>query len=149
MTEQPHELDGQPPHGDWLDTRHVRFERHGPLAHCVVNRPEKRNAMTYAMWATLEEAALQHRADVDVRELNQGEPVERLRQPVHADGALSAPQIQLREHLVREAGGHHKGRMPRRTAEIHQTALRENQHAVSVREYELIELRLDVLANEA
>ena len=50
MTEQPHELDGQPPHGDWLGTRHIRFERHGPLAHCVVDRPEKRNAMTGAMY---------------------------------------------------------------------------------------------------
>jgi enoyl-CoA hydratase len=42
--------DGQPPEGDWLGTRHVRFDRHGPLAHCVVDRPERRNAMTAAMY---------------------------------------------------------------------------------------------------
>jgi enoyl-CoA hydratase/carnithine racemase len=40
----------RPPEGDWLGTPYLRFERHGPLAHCVVDRPEKRNAMTPAMY---------------------------------------------------------------------------------------------------
>src|SRR3954447_2543996 len=40
----------RPPEGDWLGTRHLRFERHGPLAHCVVDRAVKRNAMTAAMY---------------------------------------------------------------------------------------------------
>src|SRR3954468_15616406 len=40
----------RPPEGDWLGTPHLRFERHGPLAHCIVDRPEKRNAMTPAMY---------------------------------------------------------------------------------------------------
>ncbi|MEY2454239.1 MAG: hypothetical protein QOD92_3813 [Acidimicrobiaceae bacterium] len=40
----------QPPEGDWLGTPHLRFERHGSLAHCVVDRPEKRNAMTPSMY---------------------------------------------------------------------------------------------------
>jgi enoyl-CoA hydratase len=39
-----------PPHGDWLGTPHVRFERHGSLARCIVDRPAKRNAMTAAMY---------------------------------------------------------------------------------------------------
>jgi enoyl-CoA hydratase/carnithine racemase len=43
-------MDGQPPQGDWLGSRHVRFERHGALAQCVIDRPEKRNAMTAAMY---------------------------------------------------------------------------------------------------
>src|ERR1700689_3070972 len=41
---------GQPPSGDWLGTRYVRFERHGVLARCVIDRSEKRNAMTAAMY---------------------------------------------------------------------------------------------------
>src|SRR3954454_24499858 len=40
----------RPPEGDWLGTPYLRFERHGPLAHCVVDRPDKRNAMTPAMY---------------------------------------------------------------------------------------------------
>ena len=40
----------RPPEGDWLGTQYLRFERHGSLAHCVVDRPEKRNAMTPAMY---------------------------------------------------------------------------------------------------
>ena len=40
----------RPPEGDWLGTPHLRFERHGSLAHCVVDRPEKRNALTPAMY---------------------------------------------------------------------------------------------------
>jgi enoyl-CoA hydratase len=42
--------DGQPPSGDWLGTRHVRFEREGALARCIVDRPARRNAMTGAMY---------------------------------------------------------------------------------------------------
>jgi enoyl-CoA hydratase len=38
------------PEGDWLGTPYVRFERHGSLAYCVVDRPEARNAMTPAMY---------------------------------------------------------------------------------------------------
>ena len=39
-----------PPQGDWLGTPYVRLERHGPLAYCVVDRPEARNAMTASMY---------------------------------------------------------------------------------------------------
>ena len=39
-----------PPEGDWLGTQFLRFERHGPLAHVVVDRPEARNALTPAMY---------------------------------------------------------------------------------------------------
>jgi enoyl-CoA hydratase/carnithine racemase len=40
----------RPPEGDWLGTPFLDFERHGPLARCVVNRPERRNALTAAMY---------------------------------------------------------------------------------------------------
>lgn len=46
MTEYP----GRPPEGDWLGTPHLRFERHGAFAHCTIDRPERRNAMTAAMY---------------------------------------------------------------------------------------------------
>ncbi len=41
---------GRPPEGDWLGTAHLRFERSGPLARCVINRPAKRNALTASMY---------------------------------------------------------------------------------------------------
>jgi enoyl-CoA hydratase len=41
---------GDPPKGDWLGTPYLRFERHGPFAWCIVDRPERRNAMTPAMY---------------------------------------------------------------------------------------------------
>jgi enoyl-CoA hydratase len=41
---------GDPPSGDWLGTPYLRFERHGPLAHVVVDRPDARNALTPAMY---------------------------------------------------------------------------------------------------
>jgi enoyl-CoA hydratase len=43
-------ISARPPEGDWLGTPFVRFERHGALAHCIVDRPEARNAMTGAMY---------------------------------------------------------------------------------------------------
>ena len=41
---------GDPPQGDWLGTPYLRLERHGPLAHVVVDRPDARNALTPAMY---------------------------------------------------------------------------------------------------
>jgi enoyl-CoA hydratase/carnithine racemase len=38
------------PQGDWLGTPFLRFERHGSLAHLIVDRPEARNALTPAMY---------------------------------------------------------------------------------------------------
>jgi enoyl-CoA hydratase len=40
----------RPPEGDWLGSPYLRFERHGSLAHVVVDRLEKRNALTPAMY---------------------------------------------------------------------------------------------------
>lgn len=40
----------RPPEGDWLGTPYLRFERHGPLAQVTVDRPERRNALTAAMY---------------------------------------------------------------------------------------------------
>jgi enoyl-CoA hydratase len=48
--EAAHPKDGEPPSDDWLGTKHIRFERNGPLARCVIDRPEKRNAMTASMY---------------------------------------------------------------------------------------------------
>jgi enoyl-CoA hydratase len=59
-------MDGQPPQGDWLGTRHLRFERHGPLARCVVDRPDKRNAMTGAMYFGVRYASNHVDADPDL-----------------------------------------------------------------------------------
>ena len=66
MTEQRHDRDGQPPDGDWLGTRHMRFERHGPFARCIVDRPEKRNAMTAAMYFAVRYASNHVDADPDL-----------------------------------------------------------------------------------
>jgi enoyl-CoA hydratase/carnithine racemase len=44
------DLAGQPPRGDWLGTAYLRFERHGAFGWCIVDRPERRNAMTPAMY---------------------------------------------------------------------------------------------------
>jgi enoyl-CoA hydratase/carnithine racemase len=40
----------RPPEGDWLGTPYLRFERHGALAHVVVDRLQARNALTPAMY---------------------------------------------------------------------------------------------------
>ena len=45
----------------------IRLERDGSIATIWLNRPEKRNAMSHAMWARLEDLALQLGADRDVR----------------------------------------------------------------------------------
>lgn len=61
--------DARPPDGDWLGTRHVRFERHGPIARCVVDRPERRNAMTAAMYFAVRYATNLVDADPDLAAL--------------------------------------------------------------------------------
>jgi enoyl-CoA hydratase len=40
----------RPPEGDWLGSPYLRFERHGPLARCIIDRPDRRNALTPAMY---------------------------------------------------------------------------------------------------
>ncbi len=45
----------------------IRLTRDGAIATVWLNRPGKRNAMSYAMWVTLEELALQLGADPEVR----------------------------------------------------------------------------------
>jgi enoyl-CoA hydratase len=44
------EVRARHPEGDWLGTPYLRFERHGSLARCIVDRPERRNALTAAMY---------------------------------------------------------------------------------------------------
>ncbi|MDZ7674782.1 MAG: enoyl-CoA hydratase/isomerase family protein [Acidimicrobiales bacterium] len=46
MTDFP----GRPPEGDWLGTPYLRFERSGPFAVCTIDRPDRKNAMTAAMY---------------------------------------------------------------------------------------------------
>jgi enoyl-CoA hydratase/carnithine racemase len=45
----------------------IRVTRDGPLATIWLNRPKKRNAMNYSMWAKLGESAAQLGADPEVR----------------------------------------------------------------------------------
>lgn len=45
----------------------IRLTREGTVATIWLNRPSKRNAMSYSMWASLEKAALQLGADAEVR----------------------------------------------------------------------------------
>ena len=40
----------QPPHGDWLGTPFLTFEREGPFAVVTLDRPKARNAMSPAMY---------------------------------------------------------------------------------------------------
>lgn len=55
-----------PPQGDWLGTPFLRLERHGPLARCVVDRPERRNALTPAMYFGIRYAVDRVNADDDL-----------------------------------------------------------------------------------
>ncbi len=45
----------------------VFLEKDGPIGRLVLNRPEKRNAMSEAMWASIPDAVTQLDADPDVR----------------------------------------------------------------------------------
>jgi enoyl-CoA hydratase/carnithine racemase len=56
----------QAPEGDWLGTQFLRFERHGPLAHVVVDRPEARNALTPAMYFGIRYAVDHVNRDADL-----------------------------------------------------------------------------------
>ncbi len=60
------DLTGTPPHGDWLGTRYLRFERHGPFGRCVVDRPQQRNAMSPAMYFGVRYASNHVDADPDL-----------------------------------------------------------------------------------
>lgn len=53
----------RPPDGDWLGTPYLRFERHGSIAVCTVDRPERRNALTGAMYFGLRYAVDRVNAD--------------------------------------------------------------------------------------
>ncbi len=50
MTVSLDSVRGGPPDGDWLGTPYLRFERHGALGRCIIDRPERRNALTAAMY---------------------------------------------------------------------------------------------------
>jgi enoyl-CoA hydratase len=60
------ETSPRPPDGDWLGTPFVRLERHGTLAHCIVDRPAARNAMTGAMYFAVRYAVDVVNADPDL-----------------------------------------------------------------------------------
>jgi enoyl-CoA hydratase/carnithine racemase len=46
----PSDPDRRPPSGDWLGTPYLRFTRSGRIAQVQVDRPDRRNAMTGAMY---------------------------------------------------------------------------------------------------
>jgi enoyl-CoA hydratase/carnithine racemase len=50
-----------------VQTNEIRLDRDGPVATIWLDRPAKRNAMSYAMWAGLEEVATEVATDRDVR----------------------------------------------------------------------------------
>lgn len=53
----------RPPEGDWLGTPFLKFERRGPIALCVLDRPQARNAMSPAMYFGIGYAI--HRVEAD------------------------------------------------------------------------------------
>ena len=59
----------RPPEGDWLGTPFLRFERHGSLAHVIVDRPEMRNALSPAMYFGIRYAVDHVNADPDLHGL--------------------------------------------------------------------------------
>ena len=70
--------------------------------------------------------------------------VEVLGQAVHAHFEVLLPQLHLRKALVRKGVRHHERGVPRRTAEVHQTAFGQHEDRVSVGEGELVDLRFDI-----
>ena len=72
--------------------------------------------------------------------------VQLLGQHVHAHliGVLVRPKIQLRQRLVGKAVAHHKARMPRRAAQVHQPPFGQHEDPVPVGELVEIHLRFDV-----
>lgn len=58
--------DPKPPSGDWLGTPFLRFQRSGPLAVCVVDRPQARNALTAAMYFGIRYAIDHVNADAEL-----------------------------------------------------------------------------------
>src|SRR3546814_9473169 len=57
----------------------------------------------------------------------------------------SSDLLDLRQHLVGEAGAHHEAGMAGGAAEIHQPALGEQDDPLAVGELDLVDLRLDVV----
>src|SRR6516164_1372855 len=76
--------------------------------------------------------------------------VEALRQGVNFFLVLPriGPQLDLRQRLVGERGRHHEARMAHGIAEVHQTPLRQEDDALAVRKFDLVDLRLDVVPLE-
>ena len=73
--------------------------------------------------------------------------VEVFGQRINADFALLCPQIHLRQHLIGKRIGHHKRRMPGCTAEIDQTAFREQKNRLPIWKRVFIDLRLDIFVH--
>mmetsp|Transcript_15855 Transcript_15855/g.26668 ORF Transcript_15855/g.26668 Transcript_15855/m.26668 type:complete len:450 (-) Transcript_15855:20-1369(-) len=75
--------------------------------------------------------------------------VEVLGKNVHLSGlvgvlVLVLPQLDLGQSLVGEGGRHNEGRMASGATQVEQTTLRQHDHTVTIREHELVHLRLDV-----
>ncbi len=61
----------------------------------------------------------------------------------HVIGVAVAEQLDLRDGLVGEAGGHHETGVAGAAAQVHQPALGQQDDALAVREDDVIDLRLD------
>jgi enoyl-CoA hydratase len=57
------------PEGDWLGTPYLTFERRGPFAWCTVDRPQRRNALTFAMYFGIRYASNRVDSDPDLAAL--------------------------------------------------------------------------------
>src|SRR5215831_18876308 len=62
--------------------------------------------------------------------------------------ALIGEELDLRQRLVGEGGRHHKARVAHGVAQIYEPTLREQDDALSIREGDLVHLRLDVVPLE-
>src|SRR3546814_15235711 len=77
--------------------------------------------------------------------------VEVLRQHVDLLLVLAGvvPQLDLRQHLVGEAGAHHEAGVAGAAAQVDEPALGEQQDPFAVGELDLVDLRLDVAIGRA
>jgi enoyl-CoA hydratase len=69
LSAEPEHAAPRPPEGDWLGTPYLRFERHGSLAHLVVDRPDMRNALSPAMYFGIRYAVDHVNAEADLHGL--------------------------------------------------------------------------------
>ncbi len=101
--DEPRPTEPRPPEGDWLGTPHLRLECHGVLAHVIVDRPERRNALTPAMYFGIRYAIDLVNADVEAPVLEtEGAHQQRLAVGVPIDAV--GPRYQRERCGIRAVG---------------------------------------------